>query len=242
MLSVCVLLDSTWGYTVQSIVSSLVERCNRDGLDPRTTYVWICCLCINVSVRTEPAVANAAMVAAATQSQGAGCTRRIRAARRVQEGVRVAGDRNPARAFTDVSVECAGELRHPGALEPTDSLAVRPICRGCGGARASWRSWCLSERVWQPVRDLRDAQAAAEWRRLPLGDYHATVRTSKLQRGVADGTTMHNEPLQTTLTYRTEPQSRAHLCTPSHHFALYIRHLAAFDTWRCRISTRLRRR
>ena len=41
------LSHSTWGYPVGSVVSSLTAYCEKNSLDPRTTFVWICCLCIN---------------------------------------------------------------------------------------------------------------------------------------------------------------------------------------------------
>merc|ERR1719193_417723 len=43
------MLSYTWGYTVGEIVDALAYYCERRGLDPRRTYVWICCLCINQS-------------------------------------------------------------------------------------------------------------------------------------------------------------------------------------------------
>ena len=30
-----------------SVVSSLTAYCKKNSLDPRTTFVWLCCLCIN---------------------------------------------------------------------------------------------------------------------------------------------------------------------------------------------------
>mmetsp|Transcript_88479 Transcript_88479/g.228136 ORF Transcript_88479/g.228136 Transcript_88479/m.228136 type:complete len:627 (-) Transcript_88479:318-2198(-) len=41
------MLSYTWGYTVDMIVASLVEYCERKQLDPKRTYIWMCCLCIN---------------------------------------------------------------------------------------------------------------------------------------------------------------------------------------------------
>ena len=37
----------TWNYQVGEIASALQQYCTDEGLDPSTTYVWICCLCIN---------------------------------------------------------------------------------------------------------------------------------------------------------------------------------------------------
>eukprot|EP00931_Biecheleriopsis_adriatica_P028477 TRINITY_DN16968_c0_g1_i1.p1 TRINITY_DN16968_c0_g1~~TRINITY_DN16968_c0_g1_i1.p1 ORF type:complete len:685 (+),score=145.62 TRINITY_DN16968_c0_g1_i1:69-2123(+) len=42
-----VMLSYTWGYTIGDIVASLKCYCNRHGLDPKRTYVWICAFCIN---------------------------------------------------------------------------------------------------------------------------------------------------------------------------------------------------
>jgi len=41
------MLSYTWSYEVADIVDALVCYCQRQGLDMRRTYVWICCLCIN---------------------------------------------------------------------------------------------------------------------------------------------------------------------------------------------------
>jgi len=42
-----IMLSYTWGYRIGDVVDSLVEYCNRERLDPKRVYVWICCLCIN---------------------------------------------------------------------------------------------------------------------------------------------------------------------------------------------------
>ncbi len=42
-----IMLSYTWGYTFGSIGSALMAFCAKHGLDPRTTHVWICCMCIN---------------------------------------------------------------------------------------------------------------------------------------------------------------------------------------------------
>ncbi len=42
-----VMVSYTWGYRIQDIVSTLVEKCQEDGRDPKKTYVWMCCLCNN---------------------------------------------------------------------------------------------------------------------------------------------------------------------------------------------------
>ena len=42
-----IMLSYTWGYTFGAIGSALTAFCAKHGLDPRTTHVWICCMCIN---------------------------------------------------------------------------------------------------------------------------------------------------------------------------------------------------
>jgi hypothetical protein len=42
-----IMLSYTWGYTFGAIGSALMAFCAKHGLDPRTTHVWICCICIN---------------------------------------------------------------------------------------------------------------------------------------------------------------------------------------------------
>eukprot|EP00443_Scrippsiella_acuminata_P085196 CAMPEP_0115395512 /NCGR_PEP_ID=MMETSP0271-20121206/12825_1 /TAXON_ID=71861 /ORGANISM="Scrippsiella trochoidea, Strain CCMP3099" /LENGTH=677 /DNA_ID=CAMNT_0002819227 /DNA_START=50 /DNA_END=2083 /DNA_ORIENTATION=+ len=41
------MLSYSWGYSMEVITNSLAAYCSRSGLDPRTTYVWICAVCIN---------------------------------------------------------------------------------------------------------------------------------------------------------------------------------------------------
>eukprot|EP00451_Oxyrrhis_marina_P025434 CAMPEP_0204337370 /NCGR_PEP_ID=MMETSP0469-20131031/20250_1 /ASSEMBLY_ACC=CAM_ASM_000384 /TAXON_ID=2969 /ORGANISM="Oxyrrhis marina" /LENGTH=610 /DNA_ID=CAMNT_0051321389 /DNA_START=8 /DNA_END=1840 /DNA_ORIENTATION=- len=41
------MLSYTWGYTVGDIVDCLLIFCTANKLDPKRTYVWICCLCVN---------------------------------------------------------------------------------------------------------------------------------------------------------------------------------------------------
>ena len=42
-----VMLSYSWGYSIGDIVDTLDDFCNSKGKDPKKTYVWICCLCIN---------------------------------------------------------------------------------------------------------------------------------------------------------------------------------------------------
>jgi tetratricopeptide (TPR) repeat protein len=41
------MLSYGWGYKVKDIVDTLADFCETNSLDPKTTYVWICCLCNN---------------------------------------------------------------------------------------------------------------------------------------------------------------------------------------------------
>ncbi|CAB9506175.1 Tetratricopeptide repeat protein [Seminavis robusta] len=41
------ILSYSWSYTIGDIVDTLVEFCKSTGRDPKRTYVWICCFCIN---------------------------------------------------------------------------------------------------------------------------------------------------------------------------------------------------
>jgi len=52
------MLSYTWGYTVQSIVSSLSKYCEDNDLDPKKTFFWICCLCVNQHRVNEARAAN----------------------------------------------------------------------------------------------------------------------------------------------------------------------------------------
>jgi hypothetical protein len=41
------MLSWAWEYTVQDVVDTLVHYCSMNSLDPKCTYIWMCCLCIN---------------------------------------------------------------------------------------------------------------------------------------------------------------------------------------------------
>ncbi|CAB9515220.1 Hydra magnipapillata [Seminavis robusta] len=41
------MLSYTWNYAIGDIVDTLVEYCETTDQDPKRTYVWICCLCVN---------------------------------------------------------------------------------------------------------------------------------------------------------------------------------------------------
>lgn len=42
-----IMLSYTWGYAVEDISDGLRQFCKTHQLNPRRTYCWICCLCIN---------------------------------------------------------------------------------------------------------------------------------------------------------------------------------------------------
>ena len=69
-----IMLSYTWGYTFGAIGSALMAFCAKHGLDPRTTHVWICCMCINQHrVAGGPAGANRACAHMSTN-----CLRHLR--------------------------------------------------------------------------------------------------------------------------------------------------------------------
>ncbi len=41
------MLSYTWGYKVSDIVQTLLDFCDKNDLDTKRTYVWICALCNN---------------------------------------------------------------------------------------------------------------------------------------------------------------------------------------------------
>ncbi|CAB9512394.1 Kinesin light chain [Seminavis robusta] len=41
------MLSYTWGYAIGSVVDTLSYFCQEQQLDPKRTYIWICCLCNN---------------------------------------------------------------------------------------------------------------------------------------------------------------------------------------------------
>lgn len=41
------MLSYGWGYSIGDIIDTLESHCDSGGLDPKRTYVWICCLCNN---------------------------------------------------------------------------------------------------------------------------------------------------------------------------------------------------
>lgn len=42
-----VLLSYTWGYKLKSVTGALKRWVEREEFNPRSTYVWICALCLN---------------------------------------------------------------------------------------------------------------------------------------------------------------------------------------------------
>jgi hypothetical protein len=41
------MLSWTWKYTVGSVVETLEDYCQEHGFNPKRTYIWMCCLCVN---------------------------------------------------------------------------------------------------------------------------------------------------------------------------------------------------
>lgn len=41
------MLSYVWGYSIGDIVDALWDHCSLQELDPKRTYVWMCCLCVN---------------------------------------------------------------------------------------------------------------------------------------------------------------------------------------------------
>ncbi|CAB9501139.1 Kinesin light chain [Seminavis robusta] len=41
------MLSYSWSYTIGDIVDTLSDYCLHNSLDPKRTYIWICCLCVN---------------------------------------------------------------------------------------------------------------------------------------------------------------------------------------------------
>ncbi|CAB9496746.1 Hydra magnipapillata [Seminavis robusta] len=41
------MISYSWGYCIGDIVDTLVSYCDEQNRDPKSTYIWICCLCVN---------------------------------------------------------------------------------------------------------------------------------------------------------------------------------------------------
>ncbi|CAB9518597.1 finger protein [Seminavis robusta] len=41
------MLSYSWGYSIGDIVDTLTGFCLQNNLDPKRTYIWMCCLCVN---------------------------------------------------------------------------------------------------------------------------------------------------------------------------------------------------
>ena len=42
-----IMLSYAWGNKINDICNALEDHCHENGLDPKRTYIWICCLCNN---------------------------------------------------------------------------------------------------------------------------------------------------------------------------------------------------
>ena len=45
--SATAMLSYTWGYAIGDVVDSLQEHCLKSSLDTSTTFIWMCCFCVN---------------------------------------------------------------------------------------------------------------------------------------------------------------------------------------------------
>ncbi len=134
-----IMLSYTWGYTFGAIGSALMAFCAKDGLDPRTTHVWICCMCINQHrVAGGPAGANRASVHSAANRR-----RHLRrhdgdaggAEARVREPRELSGTIRPLTATAQALDHPAGDhhaqrLRHP-------YVSTYPVVSRCTNVRRS---------------------------------------------------------------------------------------------------------
>ncbi|CAB9520254.1 Kinesin light chain [Seminavis robusta] len=41
------MLSYSWNYTIGDIVNTLTDFCLQNNLNPKRTYIWMCCLCVN---------------------------------------------------------------------------------------------------------------------------------------------------------------------------------------------------
>ncbi|CAB9510328.1 Hydra magnipapillata [Seminavis robusta] len=41
------MLSYSWNYSIGDIVDTLTDFCHQNNLNPKRTYIWICCLCVN---------------------------------------------------------------------------------------------------------------------------------------------------------------------------------------------------
>ncbi|CAB9510843.1 Kinesin light chain [Seminavis robusta] len=62
------MLSYSWNYTIGDILDTLSDYCLRNNLNPKRTYIWICCLCVNQhrvvenSAQQQAGMANPAKV------------------------------------------------------------------------------------------------------------------------------------------------------------------------------------
>eukprot|EP00978_Attheya_sp_CCMP212_P005800 scaffold12959_cov53-Attheya_sp.AAC.3 len=64
------MLSYSWGYTIGDIIDTLQTHCARHALNPKTTYIWICCLCVNQHRVVEQALSQANMKQSSNTSSG----------------------------------------------------------------------------------------------------------------------------------------------------------------------------
>jgi len=64
------MLSYSWGYTIGDIIDTLQTHCERQSLNPKTTYIWICCMCVNQHRVVEQALSQATMKKSSNTSSG----------------------------------------------------------------------------------------------------------------------------------------------------------------------------
>ncbi|CAB9526369.1 Kinesin light chain [Seminavis robusta] len=62
------MLSYSWNYSIGDIVDTLTDYCQQNQLDPKRTYIWICCLCVNQHrVVESTATGNSGLVGSSSQ-------------------------------------------------------------------------------------------------------------------------------------------------------------------------------
>ncbi|CAB9511907.1 Kinesin light chain [Seminavis robusta] len=61
------MLSYSWDYSIGDVVDTLCDFCLQNNLDPKRTYIWICCLCVNQHRVVENAAHQMTGMIAASQ-------------------------------------------------------------------------------------------------------------------------------------------------------------------------------
>ncbi|CAB9525616.1 expressed unknown protein [Seminavis robusta] len=43
------MLSYSWNYAIGDIVDTLTDFCRQNNLNPKRTYIWVCCLCVSIN-------------------------------------------------------------------------------------------------------------------------------------------------------------------------------------------------